>query len=181
MRIIGGEAKGRRLGVPKGCRIRPTSDRIKEALFNMLRPIAGKSFLELYAGSGSVGLEALSRGAARIVFIEKNPVLVHLIHKNLRECGFEGPHEALALDVRQGVKLLESRQIRFDVLFADPPYEEEYIDRTIRLIWESNLLSQDGLAVMQHSIREPINTLDLLELYDQRRYGDTILSFLKLR
>jgi 16S rRNA (guanine966-N2)-methyltransferase len=181
MRIIGGEAKGRRLGAPKGCRIRPTADRIKEALFNLLQPISGKSFLDLYAGSGSVGLEALSRGVARVVFIEKNPALVHLINKNLQECGFDAPFATLAMDVRHGLKQLANRQAQFDILFADPPYEKMLIDETIRLIGESSLVSGNGLIVLQHSFREPIHNANSFELFDQRRYGDTILSFLKLR
>ncbi|MBN1382732.1 MAG: 16S rRNA (guanine(966)-N(2))-methyltransferase RsmD [Deltaproteobacteria bacterium] len=181
MRIIGGEAKGRRLGLPKDCRIRPTSDRIKEALFNLLYPVSGKSFLDLYAGSGSVGLEALSQDAAKVVFVEKNPVLIHLIKKYLRECGFKDRYAVLAVDVRQGIKLLESRPERFDIVFADPPYEKDLIDRTIEWIGTSRLVAEDGVAVIQHSTREGIHDSGVFELFDQRRYGDTILSFLKLR
>ena len=179
MRIIGGDAKGRRLSLPKGCRIRPTSDRIKEALFNLIHPILGKSFLDLYAGSGNVGLEALSRGATKAVFIERNPALINVIGENLHECGFSGRYEILALDVRQGIRLLENKQEVFDILFADPPYEKGLIEDTIRLIGKSSLVSQDGLTVMQHSIREEIIDLGPFELFDQRRYSDTILSFLK--
>ncbi|MBN1662267.1 MAG: 16S rRNA (guanine(966)-N(2))-methyltransferase RsmD [Deltaproteobacteria bacterium] len=179
MRIIGGRAKGRRFGLPRGCRIRPTSDGIKEALFNLLGPVAEKAFIDLYAGSGSIGIEALSRGAARVVFVEKNPALVRAIGENLRGCGFGDPCDILALDVRQGIRLLENRRETFDILFADPPYEKGLIEDTVRLIGEGRLIAEGGLAVMQHSIREGIVDSGCFELSDQRCYGDTLLSFLK--
>jgi 16S rRNA (guanine(966)-N(2))-methyltransferase RsmD len=180
VRIIAGAAGGRRLAMPKGSRTRPTSDRIKEALFNILGSIDGKSFIDLFAGSGSVGLEALSRGASRAVFVEKSPAMAEIIGRHLLALALPGSSDIVAFDVRQGIKLLQHREETFDILFADPPYEQGLIDDTLEWIAKSNLIAADGLVVMQHSVREAIHIAGPLEIVHQRRYGDTILSFLKI-
>ena len=108
MRIIGGEARGRRLYVPRACRIRPTADRIKEAFFNIIQPMAGKSFLDLFAGTGNMGLEALSRGVVKAVFIEKEILLVNSIKKNIEVCGFTDRVDLFATDAIQAIGILRS-------------------------------------------------------------------------
>lgn len=180
MRIIAGEAKGRRLVLPKGFEVRPTSDKVKEALFNLLPSVKGKAFLDLYAGSGSVGLEALSRGAAIAVFVEKKARLADAIRKNLQTMGLTAG-EVLGMEARRGLTLLEDRGRTFDVIFADPPYERGLLKDIFKSIAKSRLASVDALIVLQHSIREDIQEADSFDLVDQRRYGDTILSFLKLK
>jgi 16S rRNA (guanine966-N2)-methyltransferase len=180
MRIIGGDAKGRRLHSPRGCRIRPTSDKIKEALFNLLTPVLGKSFLDLFAGSGSVGIEALSRGAARAVFVEHDPALAELIRRNIEECGFERRAEVFATDVQSGLRRLLRKHDAFDIIFADPPYGQAMVSQIIALLGKGSLLSGEGLIIIQHSVRETSWQTGFFMLTDRRRYGETILSFLKL-
>jgi 16S rRNA (guanine(966)-N(2))-methyltransferase RsmD len=129
MRIIGGDAKGRRIHSPKRSKIRPTSDGIKESLFNILPEVSEKSFLDLFAGTGNVGIEALSRGASKVVFIEKNAVMANSIKRNLEEFGLSGKYEILTTEASKGIRQLQKRRERFDYLFADPPYEKGFIEK----------------------------------------------------
>jgi 16S rRNA (guanine966-N2)-methyltransferase len=182
MRIIGGVAKGRRIHLPRGCNIRPTSDRTRETLFNILHPMEGKMFLDMFAGSGNVGFEALSRGAARAVFVEKNIALANAIRRNIEDFGFGERSEALAMELRRGIRELSARGETFDILFADPPYERGFIRKTLQYLEDGMLFSQEGFIVIQHSVRESLQQkeADQYILMDQRRSGDTTLSFLKL-
>jgi 16S rRNA (guanine(966)-N(2))-methyltransferase RsmD len=179
MRIIGGEARGRRLYVPRACRIRPTADRIKEAFFNIIQPMAGKSFLDLFAGTGNMGLEALSRGAAKAVFIEKEILLVDSIKKNIEVCGFTDRADLFATDAIQAIGILRSRSVAFDFIFVDPPYQEGLVNPTLEALSEGQLIAKNGLLAIQSSVREEIqdSPVGQLILTDHRRYGDTILSF----
>jgi 16S rRNA (guanine966-N2)-methyltransferase len=181
MRRIGGKARGRPIRLPAGCRIRPTSDRVKESLFNILHPVTGMYFLDIYAGCGNIGLEALSRGARGSVFLEKDLRLVEVIRENLRLMGFEGQGEVIAAGAEQGMRLLGKRGARFDILFADPPYDKDFVWEILRYLEGAEFLVDDGIIVLQHSVREdPKKSLTKkLMITDQRRYGDTLLSFLK--
>lgn len=183
MRIIGGEFRGRAIRLPGGCRIRPTADRVKEALFNILGPVEGKSFIDVFAGCGNVGLEALSRGACRSVFVEKDLRLIEAIRKNLRLLGFEARAEVIAADAEKGMRRLGKKKERFDILFADPPYEEGFLTEIMNCLEGAELLTENGIIILQHSLREPLkqSLTQPLVVSDQRRYGDTLLSFLKKR
>ena len=183
MRIIGGEAKGRQIRLPRGCRIRPTADRVKESLFAILYRLEGDSFLDVFAGSGNVGLEALSRGARSAVFVEEDPCLADAIRSNLRVLGFESRAEVICADAQRGMGGLAKRPERFDVLFADPPYDGGFVPEFLKWLEEGNLLAKSGIVVLQHSVREALEgpCSQALVITDQRRYGDTMLSFLKNR
>lgn len=183
MRIIGGESRGRAIRLPGGCRIRPTADRVKEALFNILGPLDGKSFIDLFAGCGNVGLEALSRGACRSVFVEKDFRLIEAIKKNLCLLGFEVRAEVIAADVETGMRRLQKKGERFDLLFADPPYQEGFLEEILNWLEGAELLTENGTIILQHSLREPLNPSvnRPLLVTDQRRYGDTLLTFLEKR
>jgi 16S rRNA (guanine(966)-N(2))-methyltransferase RsmD len=180
MRIVGGEARNRQIYLPKKCRIRPTSDKIKETLFNILRDVEGKSFLDLFAGSGNVGIEALSRGAARVVFIERNVVLTNAIEKNVESLGLRLRCQMLKMEVGRGIRELGERGEKFDTLFADPPYETGLIKKTLKNLEDGRLFTGSSTIVVQHSKREalPESMSDHYVLQDQRIYGDTALSFL---
>jgi 16S rRNA (guanine966-N2)-methyltransferase len=193
MRIIAGKAKGRGLIAPKAKVLRPTTDRVKESLFNIL-DVEGKRFLDLFAGAGSVGLEALSRGACRVIFVESHRACAEAIRTNIKRCGFvniplngieegAGPDiEVVEYPVDRGLKLLGHRGQRFDVIFADPPYEQNLIGETMRLVRTQELMSQDGVLVVQHSAREEIPARrEGYRIEDSRRYGETALSFLSLQ
>jgi 16S rRNA (guanine966-N2)-methyltransferase len=180
MRIIGGDAKGRAIYSPKRSQMRPTSDGIKESLFNILREISGKYFADFFAGSGNVGLEALSRGAAKVVFVESNSAMVNAIKRNLREFSFGG-YEIMAMEAAKGIRKLHTRGERLDYLFVDPPYERGLVRDFFRSLSGGNILSEDGVLIIQHSLRENVDgyyTGDFI-LTDRRRYGDTHLSFFK--
>jgi 16S rRNA (guanine966-N2)-methyltransferase len=183
MRIIGGEAKGRLLRCPRGCRIRPTTDRVKESLFAILHPIAGTRFLDLFAGCGNVGLEALSRGASFVAFVERESRLVQAIRANLRMLGFEDRAEIMMADAGPGMRRLGERNEGFDVVFADPPYDEGFLAGILASLEGKSILADDGIVVIQHSVREmpEVSQTHKMEMADQRRYGDTVLSFLKTR
>ena len=193
MRIIAGKAKGRTLVAPKAKILRPTTDRVKESLFNILS-VEGRRFLDLFAGSGSVGLEAVSRGASRVILVESQRACADAIRTNIERCGFlnmplEEPAEGGGQDVEvidcpveRALRLLGHRGERFDVVFADPPYGRNLMDETLRLVRTQALMSQDGVLVVQHSAREEVPARrEGYQIEDSRRYGETALSFLRLQ
>jgi 16S rRNA (guanine(966)-N(2))-methyltransferase RsmD len=182
MRIIGGKAKGRRFVIPAGLQIRPTSDRIRESLFNILPDVQDGRFLDLFAGTGSVGMEALSRGAARAVFVEIERLCIEAIKVHLARFGFNDREECISATAERAVQRLGVRGERFEVIFMDPPYEEGFVRRTLDEIVESNILAEDGIVAVQHSVREKAEEeTGRMKLMDERVYGDSVLSFWKWR
>ncbi len=186
MRITGGEMRGRRISPPPTRDVRPTPSAVRESLFNLLPPVSGQTFLDLYAGSGIVGLEALSRGAKYVVFVEKQAIIAGKIKEQVAALGLENRSLVLTMSVDKGFATLSGREDRYDVIFADPPYEREWIIKTLHYCRRNDLLEMDGLLVLQRSVREKIEGMDNnlgLVCVDERRYGDTVLSFLahKLR
>lgn len=182
MRIIGGKARGRILQFPPAAKERPTSDFLREALFNLLGPLEGKSFLDLFAGSGSVGIEAASRGAKEIVFIEKDREIAVVARKNIVTCNFDKNCRIIAKDISAGLGDLFKNEYEFDVVFADPPYSRGLVEKTIKLLKENPVFTEETVLVIQHSTREDVKPhLDEKTiLKDQRRYGDNALTFLKM-
>jgi 16S rRNA (guanine966-N2)-methyltransferase len=181
MRVISGVAKGRPLFLPAKSKARPTSDRIKEALFNIMEPVTGKSFLDVFAGSGSVGIEALSRGAALSVFIEKEPTHCEYILRNVKRCGFTENYDICNAELTKALSLLEKASKRFDIIFADPPYEAGLVDKTLECVADGKLSQSDGMIILQHSKREVPDWKQGrgIIVVDQRTYGDTLLTFLQ--
>jgi 16S rRNA (guanine(966)-N(2))-methyltransferase RsmD len=182
MRVTGGSCRGKRLLVPGAGRARPTSDRVRESLFNILRDVEGLSFLDLCAGSGAVGIEALSRGAVRAVFVEQDRRMAESLARNVRECGLETASEILEMDARAGIRKLSRRGDRFDRVFADPPYAGGLCGGILKEMASWPLLAPGGMLVLQHSTRdESIGpAADDWLLVDGRRYGDTALSFYEI-
>lgn len=182
MRITGGEVKGRTLRFPSGSKERPTSDFLRETLFNLLDSLEGKSFLDLYAGSGSVGLEAASRGAKEVYFVEKNIKLAAIIEKNIQSCCFEKNCFVIAKDIKQGLSDLLKTKYKIDIIFADPPYNRNLVQTTLDLLNKNQFFGSNSLLIIQHSTRE-IFTGDANNIFmtDQRKYGDNALTFFKWR
>lgn len=186
IRVIGGKARGRRLFTTTRTGFRPTADRIKETLFNLLPGMAGMKFLDLFAGTGNVGYEAISRGAVRVCFVENDPVLVEVLKKNGKvfHCAGDEPEvrfEILQADAERAIGVLQKRCERFDAIFADPPYEKGWIEKTIWALGNGRLLEEDGIIVLQHSMREAIpEETGPLTIVDERKAGDTFLSILKM-
>lgn len=182
MRVVGGSGKGKRLYSPGSDNVRPTTDQVKEAIFNILPPLDGKYFLDLFAGSGGVGIEALSRGAEFVAFVEKNAYVSRHIKKNIDACRFQDRSAILTMEVKTGVKVMQNKGFSFDVIFLDPPYDNDLIEATLEAINYSNILLEDGEIIVQRSIREKteLDKMSFLIQIDERKYGDTILSFFNL-
>ena len=180
MRIISGTLKGRRLVTPKGLSLRPTSDRVKESMFNILgNEVNGKVILDLFAGTGNLGIEALSRGAKRVTFVEKDRVAIRLIHKNLITCKMEDRSEVLVNDVNQAIEILRGKGVRFDLIFIDPPYEKGLIQKTIERVCLERIYHDDSILVIEHHRRESLADISgPWSVIRQRRIGETVLSFL---
>lgn len=178
VRIVGGRHRGRRLTAPKGTRTRPTTDRVREALFGILFDVEGFAVLDLFAGSGGIGLEALSRGASRAVFAEQDRTAVRCLAENLANLREEEQGEIRAQRALAVVKALIREGGRFDLIYADPPW-----DRAVELMNEilpkaPLLLTDEGRFVLEHRAVDPAPEPPAgLTLADQRRYGDTALSF----
>lgn len=181
MRITGGDAKGRTLKFPSGSVQRPTSDFLRQALFNILESPAERFFLDLFSGSGAVGLEAASRKASSVVFVEKSKPLAGVIRDNISLCGFTDVCEVIHADVRSVLRDLYDKSMRFDVIFADPPYNRGFVGETIAALGRYRLLPEGGIIVFQHSIRESIPSLPEAWIFsDQRSYGDNSLTFIRM-
>ena len=181
MRISGGEAKGRTLKFPSHSTQRPTTDFLREALFNLLERPVDQSFLDLFAGSGSVGLEALSRKAKSVTFVEKNKILIDVIRENVSMCGYSEKCLLVHADVQSALCDLYKKKCRYNVVFADPPYNQGLIGETISWLMKYTVLQEDGIIVLQHSAREELPQLmDGWSVEDQRKYGDNYLSFIRM-
>ncbi len=180
MRIISGSSKGRKLATQRGQSIRPTSDRVKESIFNILGDeVKGKTVLDLFAGTGNLGVEALSRGAERVVFVEKGRQAVRLIHRNVAQCGMEGQTEILATDAHRAIGILYRKGTVFDLILMDPPYERGLVERTLMKLRTQRIYHPDSMLVVEHSRREPLSgRVEGWDLVRQREIGDTVLSFL---
>lgn len=180
MRITGGEAKGRTLRFPSGSRERPTSDFLRETLFNLLGSLEDKRFLDLYAGSGSVGLEAASRGAKEVCFVEKDVKLAAVIQQNIQSCLFEEKCFVISKDIKKGLKDLFKKEYKIDITFADPPYNRDLVQATLDLLSQYQI--PNSLLVIQHSIKEIFKeNAGRIYMADQRKYGDNVLTFFKWR
>ena len=179
MRVIGGNARGRRLKVPKGQAVRPTSDRVKEALFNILpHDLSGIRLLDLFAGTGNVSIEAISRGAAEAILIDSSEKSGKVIRENLRSVGFTDRASIRIAPVSRALRSLALRGETFDMIFLDPPYQRNCIKACLEAIASGDLLRAFGTLVVEHSAREqPQAEYGSLVLKDQRKYGDTCLSF----
>ncbi len=188
MRIIGGTARGRRLYTPplheKG--IRPTSDRAREALFSILgKRVVNATVLDLFSGTGALGLEAFSRSARLVVFIDNNRLALQLIKKNVLLCltGYSGDCEIRVIkhDLMKNIpqnKLLEEAPRGFDLIFADPPYDKNLSHSVLEFINKSSLLTENGLLIVEerHNVDLP-PSLSKLERFDRRVYGEAAFCF----
>lgn len=179
MRVISGTCKGRRLKIRASDRLRPTADRVRAAIFDILHlDLLGKKILDLYAGTGAMGIEALSRGGHFAVFVDSGRDSVKLIKQNLESLGLE--HESLLMNKKTvpALKLLAAEGMRFDLVFMDPPYQSDDAERAMKTISELDILSPAATLVVEHETgREPADGYGRLTLYDRRRYGGTAVSF----
>jgi 16S rRNA (guanine966-N2)-methyltransferase len=180
MRIISGTSRGRKLVTPRDQSLRPTSDRVKESIFDILRDdLEGKVVLDLFAGTGNLGIEALSRGARRAIFVEKGRQALRLIQRNLTQVGLEERSEIFPKDVSRAIGILKQRGECFDLIMMDPPYERGLIQNTLMKLNYNPIYHSDSILVIEHNRREPLpHVLDGWNLVRQRRIGDTMISIL---
>ena len=183
MRIISGAYRGLRLRTLKGGNLRPTTDQLRETLFDVLGPrIEGSTFLDAYAGTGAVGIEAISRGARDVVFIEHHRAASQLIRENLKALGIDSGYALLTNNVLKGLERLERESERFDIVFLDPPYEEirEY-HHTLRQLARGPLLGPKSIVIAEHSKHIELEQ-KYLNLQQTRllRHGDAQLGFYHL-
>ncbi len=185
MRVISGKAKGKKLKAPnlsRGQRIRPLTDQAKEALFNILgEKVPDSYFLDLFAGTGAVGIEALSRGAKIAIFIELNKRIVSTIRQNLAATELDPSAEVYSLDVLRAIKVLDRKGAKFDIIFLGAPYGSPILEEALERLSASGLVKDDALVVAEHRAKHEIseNFGNLIKFRDSR-YGDTVLSFYKL-
>lgn len=179
MRIIGGWAGGRRLEAPRGAATRPTSDRVREALFSILGPPPeGARVLDLFAGAGGLGFEALSRGAAEVVFVDRAPAALRCVRDNAGALGVMDAVEIHRGDALAVLRRLASRGDRFDLVFVDPPYATDLAATSLRELGAGSLVAPGGIVVVEHDRRRPPATESgCLIQADSRRYGDTAVTF----
>ncbi len=181
MRVVGGALKGRRLASFKGSAIRPTSDKVREAVFNLLAarfPDGFESVLDLFAGTGAMGIEAISRGAARGVFVERDAGAVSVIEKNLTACGIEGSAKVLKREALSALRSLLKDGEGFDLVIIDPPYGSELAEEVLKGM--VRLLNPGGFVVLEASKRTPLTGApEGLQVVMEKSYGDTLVYLLK--
>jgi 16S rRNA (guanine966-N2)-methyltransferase len=175
MRITGGKAKGRTISSPLGKDVRPTASKTRQALFNILSDrVDNARFLEIFAGTGLIGLEALSRGAASLTAIEHNRKLATSVRDTVHRLGYQA--NVLACDFRAGLKAIHGQ--KFDIVFADPPYRTEYGSVVLNQLIELDLLSESAIVIIEHMKSTALQGDQLrLKKIDFRQYGLSALSF----
>ena len=180
MRVISGTCKGRPLKAVPGMTTRPTTDKVKESLFNIVGPyFEGGAVLDLFSGSGSLGLEALSRGMDQGVFVDKDPKAIQIIKANISACKMENQSEVHRNDALRSLKALGKRNIQFDLIFMDPPYKiANIIPTLIEEIENAELLAENGMIICEHgeelTLTEKIGGFTKFRV---EKYGITAVSF----
>lgn len=177
MRIITGRHKGTQLRTPSGLDVRPTMDRVREALFSILHnSVQDCEVLDLYAGTGSLGLEAVSRGAASACFVERNPAVVQVLKSNILTAGAQDC-VVIGAPVERVLKSLTRQGRRFDLVFLDPPYRKGLVEKTIQQLAATGLVAPNGRIVCEHESRlMPPTEIEPFFRVDNRKYGDTAIS-----
>jgi 16S rRNA (guanine966-N2)-methyltransferase len=173
MRIIAGTLKGARLLSPRSYQIRPTSDRVREYIFSCLHAdVVNSTVLDLFAGTGAFGIEAISRGAAKVVFVDNTAESVKLVRQNLLHVGLNA-----AIEKKSAELFLRSSHYKFDFIFCDPPYEFQRFDSILRVILENQSLSREGTVIYESSSRATPLAESGFQISRQKKMGDTLITF----
>lgn len=182
MRIIGGLARGTKLYTLEGMNTRPTLDRVRESLFNIIQnEIKDSILLDLFSGSGAIGLESISRGAKKAILCDKSKQAIQIINKNVEKLRYKEKVEVLCMDYEN---YLNSTKEHFEYIYIDPPYNTNYISNSIKIINDKNLLTEKGIIIAEtdekERIEEEIRKLNIsINIYDTRRYGRAWLIFMR--
>ncbi|PYM41787.1 MAG: 16S rRNA (guanine(966)-N(2))-methyltransferase RsmD [Candidatus Rokuibacteriota bacterium] len=181
VRVIAGALKGRRLVTPRGTSTRPTADQIRVALMDTLTPwLSDARVLDLFAGAGGVGLEALSRGALHATFVEREARAVAALDANIRSLGVEAQARVLRLDAGRALRRLAADGTRFGIVFLDPPYATDLAARTLQALGAGGVAATGAIVVAQHlTKRAPASDVGVLKAFRTRRFGETTLTFFR--
>ena len=181
MRIIGGEYRSRIIDMPKGVEMRPTQDKVREAIFNILGDISGKVVLDLFSGSGAFGLEAISRGASKATFVENNIRCVQTIENNLDSLQIPADrYEIIKASALRAVYNFDEDGEKYDLIFMDPPYHKDLAKNCLINLDSCDILSQFATVVVEHYRLDELSfDLETLVIDKERKYGDTVITFLK--
>lgn len=178
MRVIAGIARGMKIKAPRGEAVRPTADRVRKALFSILSPrVIGAVVVDLFAGSGAVGIEALSRGAEACFFVDNEQKHLEIVRDNLKRTGLDGQARLLCRDAISALLHFSGEKLQADLIFADPPYHSDLIPKVLQAVYTHQLLQKEGLLVIEHAS----GNTGWAEEYPQRKqkkYGDTRLTLL---
>ncbi len=182
MRVISGKARGLKLNTPKNEDVRPTTDRVKESLFNIISSyIMDSKVLDLFAGTGSLGIECLSRGASKCVFVDLSKESLQIVKSNIKKARVEDNSVVINADYKEAVRKLNAQGEKFDMIFMDPPYYKDLFVDALTKIAEGKLLADEGIIVVEHDTKEnlPENVLNLVQ-NRSKKYGNTTITFYKL-
>jgi 16S rRNA (guanine966-N2)-methyltransferase len=173
MRVVSGTCKGRSLKAVPGSTTRPTTDKVKEAIFNMIGPyFEGGIGLDLFAGSGGLGIEALSRGIEKVIFVDRDPKAIQVIKENIVSCDFLDKSEVYRNDAERAIKAIVKREIMFDYIFLDPPYRKQQLIKLMETINKETLLNTNGIIVCEHASDVVLpEEVGYLKLIRKEQYG----------
>jgi len=176
MRVIAGEFKGRQLKAVPGKTTRPTTDKVKEAVFQVMGPFfQGGACLDLFAGSGSLGIEALSRGIEQAIFVDKHPTAIHTIHENLQSVRMEHNTEVFRADVFRAIHAAAKRQLTFELILLDPPYKKVKYETFLHEIVRLQLIKSNGIIYCEHDLSEQLPPDGKhFKIIKQENYGGTV-------
>ena len=181
MRIITGKKRGLKLNVPKENNIRPTLDRIKESIFNIISPIKENStIIDLFAGTGNIGLEFISRGSNKVYFVDKSPGSINLLESNIEKCNFEEQSEVVHKSYEKFLEDMKFKNTEIDYIYVDPPYREIDINIILKNILNSNIINNNTLLIYEDDINSNIKN-ENFKIVDERKYGNIHVKFLKKR
>jgi len=177
IRILGGERRGKNLIGPSGLEFRPVTSRVKAYVFSFFhRDMPGASVLDLFSGTGSLGLEAVSRGASYCVHVERNPKAIKLLKRNIGACGFEKRVRIVDGDVFSSLTRLRIQGDAFDFIFADPPFKELLREKIVQTVDRNRVLKKNGFLIVEHGFHDPDSLDHGLQLLKQKRFGDSAVT-----
>ena len=178
VRVISGSARGLKLNTPGDDRVRPTTDRVKESMFNIVQDwVYDSQVLDLFAGSGALGIEALSRCASQAVFCDNSLDSIKIIKSNIEKARVADRSQIVSGDFKRCLRDMEAKNQSFDMIFVDPPYYEGLFEEVLDTIRSCKILKKDGIVIVEHDAKKPIGQVEGLEVYKEKKYGITMLTF----
>lgn len=182
MRVISGNLRGLKLNAPKNDDVRPTTDRVKESMFNVINMyIMESSILDLFAGTGSLGIECLSRGANDCVFVDLNRESLQVVNSNIKKARLEQKSTVMNLSYKDAISKLSIQNKKFDVIFMDPPYYKDMFIDALTNIDQKDILQEEGIIVVEHDTKENLaDKVGRLEKFKSKKYGNTTISLYQM-